>query len=76
MDDVVVLDIRDDGIGFAAGQVLADGYPGGGHGYGLTSMRRRCGRVAGTLGLESAPGEGTTVTAIVPAIPLTEQGPA
>ncbi|HEX5117336.1 MAG TPA: ATP-binding protein [Pseudonocardiaceae bacterium] len=76
MDDVVVLDIRDDGTGFPAEQVLADGYPGGGHGYGLTSMRRRCGRVAGTLGVESAPGEGTTVTATVPAIPLTEQGPA
>jgi signal transduction histidine kinase len=63
MDDVVVLDVRDDGAGFPAERVLADGHAGDGHGYGPTSMRRRLTRVAGGLGVRSAPGDGTTVTA-------------
>jgi signal transduction histidine kinase len=65
MDDVVVLDVRDDGIGFDPDGV---GYTGTGHGYGLTSMRRRLLRMAGALEIESTPGDGTTVNATVPAI--------
>jgi signal transduction histidine kinase len=73
MDDVVALDVRDDGVGFPAAEVLATGYTGDGHGYGLPAMRRRLQRMAGALVIESAPGEGTTVNATVPAIELTEQ---
>lgn len=71
MNDVVALDVRDDGVGFPAAEVLATGYTGDGHGYGLTAMRRRLQRMAGALVIESAPGEGTTVNATVPAIQLT-----
>ncbi len=61
MDDVVLLDVRDDGIGFEAGTNAG--------GFGLTSMRQRLLRVAGSLAVESSPGEGTAVNASVPALP-------
>jgi signal transduction histidine kinase len=67
MEDVVTLDVRDDGIGFdPAGlpEEVADG-----SGLGLTGRRQRVARVAGRLEIESAPGEGTAVSATVPAIP-------
>ncbi|WP_067474832.1 sensor histidine kinase [Actinomadura hibisca] len=58
MDDEVTLDIRDDGRGFTR--------PSGG--FGLTAMRERAARVAGTLEIESEPGRGTAVSARVPLI--------
>ncbi|SMD24373.1 sensor histidine kinase [Kibdelosporangium aridum] len=64
MDDVVLLDVRDDGVGFepdAAG-------PGDASGYGLGTMRQRLLGVGGTLEIESTPGEGTAIGASVPAI--------
>jgi signal transduction histidine kinase len=61
MDDVVLLDVRDDGIGFEPGVT--------GGGFGLSSMRQRLLRVAGSLAIESSPGEGTAVNASVPALP-------
>jgi signal transduction histidine kinase len=61
MDDVVLLDVRDDGVGFEPGT--------NGGGFGLTSMSQRLLRVAGTLAVESSPGEGTAVNASVPALP-------
>ncbi|TQL90700.1 signal transduction histidine kinase [Actinoallomurus bryophytorum] len=61
MDDVVLLDVRDDGVGFEPG--VANG------GFGLSSMRQRLLRVAGSLAIESSPGEGTAVNASVPALP-------
>ncbi len=65
MDDVVVLDVRDDGRGFAPDAVVTTG----GSGYGLAAMEQRVRRVSGTLTVESAPGEGTALSASVPAIP-------
>ena len=62
MEDVVTLDVRDDGVGFSPPAV-------DGAGFGLSGMRQRVQRVAGTLAVESAPGEGTAVSATVPAIP-------
>ncbi|ODV05145.1 MAG: hypothetical protein ABT15_18475 [Pseudonocardia sp. SCN 73-27] len=62
MDDVVVLDVRDDGRGF-------DPPDRAGGGFGLTAMEQRVHRVSGTLTVESAPGEGTALSASVPAIP-------
>jgi signal transduction histidine kinase len=59
MEDVVTLDVRDDGVGFDAAR----------HGYGLTGMRQRVTGVGGELAVESAPGEGTAISAIVPALP-------
>jgi signal transduction histidine kinase len=65
MEDVVSLDIRDDGRGFTPA-----GEPAGGDGgFGLTAMRQRLRRVAGTLAIESEPGGGTAVSASVPAVP-------
>jgi signal transduction histidine kinase len=84
MSDVVTLDVRDDGVGFqppelegrpAGGPAAEPGPPGGpgsdvrSGGFGLTVMRQRVQRVAGTLAIESEPGAGTAVSASVPAIP-------
>lgn len=60
MDDVVALDVRDDGRGFE---------PGAAQGFGLAAMSQRVRRVSGTLSVESEPGEGTALSASVPAIP-------
>lgn len=62
MDDVVVLDVRDDGRGFDPPDRARGGF-------GLTAMEQRVHRVSGTLTVESAPGEGTALSASVPAIP-------
>ncbi len=66
MDDVVSLDIRDDGTGFEPGQ---RGAADSGGGFGLTGMEQRVRRLAGTLAIESEPGHGTAISAIIPAIP-------
>jgi signal transduction histidine kinase len=65
MEDQLALDVRDDGIGFEPEKIKA----GKGKGYGLSAMRQRVGRLAGSLSIESEPGRGTVVSAIVPAIP-------
>ncbi|MFJ1761902.1 sensor histidine kinase [Amycolatopsis sp. NPDC088138] len=61
-DEVVLLDVVDDGVGFSPGD------RGDGTGFGLEAMRHRVQRVAGTLSVESAPGGGTAVNAQVPAL--------
>ena len=63
MGDVVVLDVRDDGIGFTVAERDARD----GSGFGLTGMRQRVARVAGSVAIESEPGGGTAVSARVPA---------
>ena len=66
----VLLDVRDDGVGFLAKQVGGDnGRPANGQGFGLEGMRQRLRRVAGSLEIESAPGDGTAISASVPAVP-------
>jgi signal transduction histidine kinase len=66
--DLVTLDVRDDGVGFDPDGVGGGG-DGDGGGFGLTVMRQRVGRLAGTLEIESEPGAGTAVFAGLPAIP-------
>jgi signal transduction histidine kinase len=61
-DDVVTLDVVDDGCGFAPAQASKGG------GLGLRGMRERAEGLGGTLVIESAPGEGTTVALSLPAI--------
>jgi signal transduction histidine kinase len=75
MDDLVTLDVKDDGIGIGAPPSMGNGHalrPGestrGAGGFGLTAMRQRIEGLDGTLQIESAPGEGTTVAACVPAL--------
>ncbi|HEU5266056.1 MAG TPA: sensor histidine kinase, partial [Jatrophihabitans sp.] len=63
LDDVVLLDVRDDGVGFAAGAV---GPRPDGTSVGLATMRERLRRVGGDLEIESEPAGGTTLVARVP----------
>jgi signal transduction histidine kinase len=70
MEDVVTLDVRDDGVGFDPAGVPGDGDGDASGGFGLTSMRQRVRRLAGTLTVESEPGGGTAVSATVPAVPV------
>jgi signal transduction histidine kinase len=67
MEDLVTLDVRDDGVGFDPNVRRANGSGNGG--FGLTGMRQRVQRLAGRLDIESEPGGGTAVSATVPAIP-------
>ncbi|GAA1665723.1 sensor histidine kinase [Glycomyces endophyticus] len=64
MEDELALDVRDDGVGFVPGRTK-QGAKGG---YGLAAMRQRVSRLAGSLSIESEPGRGTVVSAIVPAV--------
>nr|WP_229869277.1 sensor histidine kinase [Streptomyces inusitatus] len=61
LDDQIVLDIADDGIGF----LPVERAPGV-RGHGLAAMRARLRQLGGTLTIESAPGEGTVLSAAIP----------
>ncbi|MDN3239570.1 sensor histidine kinase [Glycomyces tritici] len=65
MEDQLALDVRDDGVGFEPTKTKAAK----GNGYGIAAMRQRVGRLAGSFSVESEPGSGTVVSAIVPAVP-------
>jgi signal transduction histidine kinase len=58
-EEDVVLEVKDDGIGFAS----EDSFPG--H-LGLRSMRERATRLGGTLRVESAPHQGTQIRVTIP----------
>ncbi|MFF8598438.1 sensor histidine kinase [Streptomyces sp. NPDC015232] len=64
LDDQVVLDVADDGRGFDPAAALAD--TGGVRGHGLPAIRTRAAQLGGTLTVESAPGEGTVLSAAIP----------
>jgi signal transduction histidine kinase len=73
MEDLVTLDVRDDGVGFELRPSYrprngssANGQSGG---FGLAAMQQRVEGVAGTLQVESEPEAGTAISASVPAIP-------
>lgn len=61
-DDEIILDVRDNGVGFAVG------HPTGPTSFGLRGMEQRAERLAGVLEVESAPGEGTAVSLRLPAL--------
>ena len=69
-DGSVELVVRDDGEGFATAE------PAGG--FGVVGMRERAELLGGRLEIASAPGEGTTVRAVLPAerLPASEPGPS
>ncbi|ONI75395.1 two-component sensor histidine kinase [Actinosynnema sp. ALI-1.44] len=67
MEDLVSIDVRDDGVGFDPNAKRANGSTNGG--FGLAGMRQRVQRLAGQLDIESEPGGGTAISASVPAIP-------
>jgi PAS domain S-box-containing protein len=60
VDGGLLLAIKDDGVGFVAGEPRAR------RSLGLVSMRERLRLVNGTLDIESAPGQGTLIVAWVP----------
>jgi signal transduction histidine kinase len=63
LTDEVLLDVRDDGRGIDAGESQD-------RGFGLRSMAQRVRSVGGAMQIESASGEGTAISARVPAIPV------
>ncbi|SEE75870.1 Signal transduction histidine kinase [Streptomyces sp. 2112.3] len=65
MGDEVTLDIRDDGRGFDPAALPPRERTGG---FGLGGMRARAERIAGAVGIESEPGQGTAVSARVPLV--------
>jgi signal transduction histidine kinase len=65
LDDTAILDVQDDGRGFDPARLAAPGRASEG-GYGLWGMRERVEALGGTLSLESAPGEGTTLAVELP----------
>ncbi|MFH8568716.1 sensor histidine kinase [Streptomyces sp. NPDC017993] len=75
LGDQVVLDIADDGHGFdpadASGRAGPAQPPAATpvRGHGLPAMRARMRQLGGTLTIESAPGEGTVLSAAVPLEP-------
>ncbi|MFC8099737.1 sensor histidine kinase [Streptomyces sp. NPDC057363] len=73
LDDQAVLDVTDDGHGFDPA-ALPD-TPTGVRGHGLPAMRARLRQLGGILTVESAPGEGTVLSAAVP-LEAPRTGPA
>lgn len=73
--DELRLDVRDDGVGFDARPVARRERAGqrrsSGRGRGLEGIEERIAAVGGTLEIESAAGEGTTLSAVFPASVLT-----
>lgn len=67
--DEVVLDVRDDGRGFDPAQVRAIGT----RGRGLAGIRDRAEALGGQADIESAPGEGTTVSVRFPVHPTPQE---
>ncbi|ANS68098.1 periplasmic sensor signal transduction histidine kinase [Streptomyces lincolnensis] len=65
LGDEVILDIRDDGVGFDPLTLPPRTHAGG---FGLDGMRARAERIAGALTVESEPGHGTAVSARVPLV--------
>jgi signal transduction histidine kinase len=57
--DALVIELADDGVGFAKGEVR-------GTGHGLPNLRDRLAAFGGSANIASAPGRGTTVTLRVP----------
>jgi signal transduction histidine kinase len=64
LDDVLAIDITDDGTGFDPTTRPADGV-------GLAAMRERVDALGGTLTVESAPGEGAVIAVATP-LPASE----
>ncbi|WP_432194316.1 ATP-binding protein [Streptomyces sp. bgisy027] len=68
LEDVLAIDVQDDGSGFTP----AARHPG----VGLATMQERVSSLGGAYVVESAPGEGTTVTVTMPLLPPSPPGEA
>lgn len=67
--DRIVLDVLDDGVGFDAARLKTVIGAQDTGGFGLRAMRERIEQLGGTLLVESAPGEGTTIVVELPISP-------
>ena len=66
MDDLVALDVQDDGVGMATQLAGPDALRLDAGGFGLVGMRERVEQLGGALLVESAPQQGTTVVVQIP----------
>ncbi len=74
MGDAVALDVRDDGAGFDLSRENRRVRDRDSGGFGLKGMRERVERAGGTLSVESAIGEGTTLAVKLPVIAGAPEG--
>ena len=63
-DNLLVVVVRDDGVGFDA-EAVNKNYSSRGS-LGMINMRERADRIDGSLRLESKPGQGTSITLVIP----------
>jgi signal transduction histidine kinase len=63
MEDLAVLDVQDDGVGFEPSTAARGNH---GNGLGLQAMRERAQELGGHVSVETAPGSGTTLVFQLP----------
>ncbi|MCP4944395.1 MAG: sensor histidine kinase, partial [Planctomycetaceae bacterium] len=63
MQDVIILDVQDDGVGISENNSNPSDHTSG---YGITAMRERVTQFNGSVLLESEPNEGTTLVVSLP----------
>lgn len=68
MDDLITLDIQDNGIGFDPDHIPLRGDDRSSGGFGLKAMRIRVEQLKGILLIESMPSEGTTLAISLPVL--------
>jgi signal transduction histidine kinase len=68
MEDEIVLDVQDNGRGFDMEHLPASPTGEAANSFGLKALRERVAQLSGTLSIESAPGEGTTIAVALPAV--------
>ncbi len=66
MQDTVMFDARDDGVGFDHEQVAGEVRDQSSGGFGLKAMRERVEQLGGTVHVEGEPGEGTSLAVELP----------
>lgn len=73
MEDIVALDIQDDGIGFDPYCLPAPSLGETSGRFGLKALRERIEQLEGTFTLESTPGSGTIIAVALPAVEASAQ---
>ncbi len=63
--NMLILNVSDDGVGFDVSKALADSASREGH-LGLTNLQERAALLEGALHIDSAPGKGTRTTVVIP----------
>jgi signal transduction histidine kinase len=73
MEDIVALDIQDDGVGFDPHCLPAQSLGEASGRFGLKALRERIEQLEGTFTLESTLGEGTTIAVSLPSVEANAQ---